>query len=175
MKQQRFEDILFSDKKLSSSEKKEIQIIVQENPESASLYENWSAVKLQLSKPSQQAPESGFTERWRVRQQADQRRKVQAQAFWAILLTGLAAIATAYFAVGSTQSMLILIKDFFISAANQLLEFSSFFQILGRVAFSILQKFPPSWWASMAMALVLLPMLWFVVYRELSTSKGVQL
>ncbi len=174
MKQPQFEEILFSDKKLSASEKKEMHHFLRENPVSDSLYKNWSAIKLELDKAPELSPEPGFSERWQIRQQSEQRKTNQLHAFWAILISAIAAAATVYFAFGSAQGLLIFLKDFFISAANQFLEMTFFIQIVIRTAFSILQKFPLSWWTSMAMAMILLPMLWLAVFRELSTSKGVQ-
>lgn len=174
MKRQQFEDLLFVDRKMTTKEKQAMQQYVLAHPEAASLQSNWNAVQNQLAKPVQMAPQAGFTARWRAVQQADQQRKVRQQAFWALLFSALAAASMAYLAIGSEQALLLYVKDLSISAIHQLLEMSAFFQIVFRVAFSILQKFPPAWWASIATALFLLPLLYFVVYRELVTIKGVQ-
>lgn len=173
MKQQQFEKLLFGDGKLSSSEKGQMASFVLDNPNAALLQNHWNSVKAQLDKAEVQVPEIGFVQRWRELQVADDRRKVQIQAFWVILFSAIAAGFMAYLTIGSEQSFLHYAKDFFISTTNQLLEISSFIQIVFRMAVSILQKFPPSWWASVASALVLLPMLWLVVYRELISVKGV--
>ena len=173
MKQHQFENILFGDEKLTSSDKRKMERHILNHPNAAKLESHWKDVKAQLNKSKAMRPQSGFTQRWLAFQAADHRRKVQTQAFWVILFSAIAAGLMAYLAIGSEQSLLNYAKDFFISSANQLLEISSFIQIVFRMAVSILQKFPPSWWASVASALVLLPILWLVVYRELISVKGV--
>lgn len=173
MKQQQFEALIFGNGKITSSDQRKIKRYVLDHPDAAKLESHWSAVKTQLSKAEVMRPQSGFTQRWLTLQVADNRRKIQVQAFWAIIFSALAAGALAYVAIGSEQSLLLYAKDFFLSAINQLLELSSFIQLVIRVAISIIQKFPASWWASVASALMLLPMLWIVVYRELISVKGV--
>ena len=173
MKQQQFENLLFGDVKITSSEKRKMKNHMLDHPDAAKLKSHWNDVKVQLDKTIKFRPSTGFTQRWLALQAADHRRKVQAQAFWAILFSAIAAGTLAYLAIGSEQSLLLYTKDFFISAINQMLEISSFIQVVFRVEVSILQKFPASWWASVASAIMLLPILWFVVYRELISVKGV--
>ena len=173
MKQHQFEKLLFGDEDLTSSDKGKMKRFVLDHPEAAQLEKHWNDVRTQLSKAEEKSPQSGFTQRWIALQIADQQRKVQVQAFWAILFSAIAAGVLAYLAIGSEQSLLLYVKDFLITAINLLLEISSLFQIVSRVVFSVLQKFPASWWISVVSALLLLPLLWLVVYRELVSIKGV--
>ena len=172
MKRQQFEELLFSGRKRTRREERDLQIYLQEHPEAEVLQANWREIEAALSAPKHLAPEKGFAERWELRWQQELERKQRRQSLWLVFFSALAALILLTFYIDPTQPLLTMLKDFFIASLNQVLDVFSFFQVTGRVALSLLQKFPPAWWASIAVALVLLPVLWFIVYRELAMSKG---
>ena len=64
-------------------------------------------------------------------------------------------------------------KQLFFGFLNGMAEFVAFVQIVTNVSLSLLQKLPLGIWTSIGAMILVLPLLWYAVFRELSFTKGV--
>lgn len=174
MKQQQFEDLLFSGGKRTREQQNKLEEFLLQDESAADLAGSWEAVEEQLKQATLIAPKEGFTTRWLEIELADKRKRERNQAYWALFVSSLAALAIAYYALTNGLDLVYGTTDLFLNSIGQILELNAFLQIMTRLFLNILGKFPPAWWASIATSILLLPALWLVVYRELATSKGVK-
>lgn len=173
MKRQLLEEKIFSFQELSSAEKRSLKKIVKNDPELASLYEGWLGVESQLSAAEISTPMPGFKQRWLKCYQEDVLRKERNQAAWLTFLTASAAAALLALLVQRIAPSFNGLKHLLFSFLNGLAEFVAFFQIVFKVSLSLLQKLPPGIWASIGALILMLPLIWYAVFRELSFTKGV--
>lgn len=173
MKQQRFEELLFSGKELNAEEQRAVQQYLDEHPEQLMLQEGWGGVEGLLNSAQMAAPRPGFTARWRARLAEHQAEAERVQAIGMSVLSGAAALGVlAYFyqrgAFPPSQ-----LDEFLIAFTDRFLEFLASGQIMLRVALSLLAKVSPAGWAAIAATIIVLPLAWWGLFREFALAKGV--
>ena len=172
MKPQQLEDKLFSDEPLSTEEREELEARMQAYPELAVLHKNWSALKPQLEAAEMAAPEAGFAKRWRTRWDAETARNARRRAFLTAGLCSAAALFFLFSFAPPTLPSLVDMKRFGLSAISSMIEWFAFLQVVVRVAGSLLAKMPSPWWSAIASLILILPLAWTALFRQLAFAKG---
>ena len=173
MKQQSLEEKMFAKESLNATEKRALEKALKANPELTSLYESWQAIELQLSAKEIIVPAPGFKQRWLVLQQQDLQRKEKTQAAWLGFFNASMAATILAFLVIRLSPSIEGIKDLFLGTVNGIAEIVAFIQIIVMISLSLLQKVPAPMWAGIGAMILVLPIVWFAVFRELTFSKGV--
>jgi hypothetical protein len=172
MKPQQFEDMLIADEPLSAEERKELEAQMQAYPELAVLQKNWNALKPHLEAAEMAVPEAGFAKRWRARWDAEAARIARRRAFLTAGLASAAALILLFSIAPPTLPTLVELKGFGLSALSSMIEWFAFLQIVVRVAGSLLSKMPPPWWSAIASLILILPLAWTALFRQLAFAKG---
>ena len=172
MKRQPLEEKIFSNQKLSSAERRSLKKAVAKDPELAKLYEGWLGVETHLSAAEMSSPKPGFRQRWLERHKVDVLRKEKIQTAWLTFLSSSAALALLAMLLQRIIPSFDALKLLFFGFLNGLVEFVALVQIAINVSLSLLQKLPPSIWASVGALIIALPLIWFAVFRELAFTKG---
>lgn len=173
MKRQSLEEKLFSYQDLSVAQKRALDRSVKNDPELTALAEGWRSVETQLVAAEMEAPGPGFRLRWLERHQQDLLRRERIQAAWITFFSSSAAVALLVFLLQRVIPSFAVLKQLLFSFLNGIIEFVAFVQIVLNLSLSLLQKLPPGIWASIGAAILLLPLLWYAAFRELSFTKGV--
>jgi hypothetical protein len=172
MKRHPLEEKIFSNQKLSSAERRSLKKAVTKDPELANLYEGWLGVEAQLSTAEISSPKPGFKQRWLERHQAEVLQTERIHAAWLTFLSSSAALALLVMLLQRIIPSFDALKQLLFGFMNGLAEFVAFVQIVINVSLSLLQKLPPSIWASVGALIIALPLIWIVVFRELAFTKG---
>ncbi|MQC26586.1 MAG: hypothetical protein DWG76_03940 [Chloroflexi bacterium] len=172
MKPQQFDDMIFSDEKLSEEEKRALEAHMKTNPELLRLYKSWGNLKPRLAESEMLAPRPGFTRRWQTRWAHEQAQATRRRAILAAsLFGGLALLILAIYIQPSLPS-LDETKNIFVSFLNQVAAWLALLRISTDVANSLLGKLPGPAWAALSAAILGLPLAWLALYREFALNKG---
>jgi hypothetical protein len=173
MKQQSLEEKMFANEPLNSAEKRELEIALKANPELSSLRDSWQAIETQLSTKAMSFPQPGFKQRWLSLQQQDQQQKEKTQAAWLGFFNASMAVGILALLIIRLSPSIEGLKDLFLGTLNGVAEVVAFMQIVVMISLSLLQKVPAPMWAGIGAIILVLPIVWFAVFRELTFSKGV--
>jgi hypothetical protein len=172
MKPQWFEELILTDEPLSAEQRKELEARMQAYPELAVLQKNWEVLKHHLESAEMAAPQPGFTQRWLTRWEVEAARITRRRALLTAGLCSVGALALLAVIVGPSLPSLVEVKEGVFLGLTSTIEWFAFVQVVVRVAGSLLVKMPPAVWSAIASLILVLPLGWAALFRQVAFTKG---
>jgi predicted anti-sigma-YlaC factor YlaD len=172
-----FEDWLFADQSLSSTEKEALEQHLQVCDACRQLAGAWREIDTVLRKAPLIQPVKGFTQRWHARLANDQEKRQRRQTLWlfAFYLSGAAVLLLmlGLMVVPLLESPAPVILALVARLASWLSTTDVVIEFISTLLKTIYSVVPATLWIGIGVALLSLCFLWIVAFRRLTSTRRI--
>ena len=180
MNHQPYETWLFQDEPLSQEQNVALRAHLDQCQHCEKMSKAWKGLAWQLGRSEMLSPNTGFSQRWKLRLEAEKNRLHRRQSLYFL---GFSLFAAGVLAFGLVLYLLPFIQSPRLLVWNYLYQFIPFVELFDILQDGILAvvlstltglKFSPIWLVFVFGLVVELAVLWFVTVRKLALSRQAQ-